>query len=235
MYELQDSALQASMKGTPRGHEITVEPWPLELSKHFHHCQGQPPHFTPKTLLSSWKNEHQILLQELYIWRYNNCSTAIFRLDKRRLRGDIINAYKYLKGRCQEDGARLFPMVLSDRTRGNRHILKHRKHHLNMRENFLTVRMTEPWNRLPRQAVDIQNPPRRWSCATSSGWTCFGRGVGLDVLQRSLPTPTTQWFCDSLTRSKLVPSWPVTGAFHLRTFWSPCTSLRSAGRCDYPQ
>lgn len=85
----------------------------------------------------------------------------IFRLDKRRLRGNLINAYKYLKGRCQEDGARLFPMVLSDRTRGNRHILKHRKHHLNMRENFLTVRMTEPWNRLPRQAVDIQNPPRR--------------------------------------------------------------------------
>ena len=31
------------------------------------------------------------------------------------------------------------------------------------------------------------------SCAVCSRWPCFSRGVGLDDLQRSLPTPTILW------------------------------------------
>ncbi|KFV74293.1 hypothetical protein N308_03752, partial [Struthio camelus australis] len=36
----------------------------------------------------------------------------------------------------------------------NGHKLKHRKVHLNMRRNFFTVRVTEHWNRLPREVVE---------------------------------------------------------------------------------
>jgi len=45
-------------------------------------------------------------------------------------------------------------VVPSDRTRGNGHKQKHRKFHLNLRKNFFTLRVTEPWNKLPREAVD---------------------------------------------------------------------------------
>ncbi|GAB0209969.1 hypothetical protein GRJ2_003462600 [Grus japonensis] len=77
---------------------------------------------------------------------------SLFRLDKRRL--TLINAYKYLKGGCLEEGARLFSVVPSDRARGNRHKLENRKFQLNTKKNFFTLRVTEHWNRFPREVVE---------------------------------------------------------------------------------
>ena len=54
---------------------------------------------------------------------------GLFSLEKRRLRGVLINIYKYLMGK--EDGCRLL-VVLSERTRRSGQKLKYRTFHLNI-------------------------------------------------------------------------------------------------------
>ena len=69
-------------------------------------------------------------------------------------REDLIQVYKYLWCEGQSGEARLFSAVCGDRTRGNGRKLEHRKSRTNVRKNFFTVRVTEHWNRLPREAVE---------------------------------------------------------------------------------
>ena len=119
---------------------------------------------------------------------------GLFSLEKRRLRGDLRNASKYLQGGCQEDRAQLCSVVPSDRTRGNRHKVRPRKFQLNPRKNFFPLRVTEPWPTLPRQAVESPSleifQTRLDAVLCSLLWvTLLGQGVGLDDPQRALPTP----------------------------------------------
>ena len=63
-----------------------------------------------------------------------------------------------------------------------------------MSKNFFTLRVTEPWPRLPREAVESPSlerfQPRLAVVLCSLLWvTLLGQGLGLGDPQRALPTP----------------------------------------------
>lgn len=62
----------------------------------------------------------------------------------RRLGGDLTDACNYLKGRCQVDGAKLFLVVFSSRTRSNGHKQEyHKQFYLSVRKNNFILGMAE--------------------------------------------------------------------------------------------
>ena len=79
----------------------------------------------------------------------------MFSLKKRRLRGDLITTFHYLKGGYKEDGDSLFTRSHMEKTRSNGYKLLLGRFQLDTGGKLFTMKTISHWNNLPREVVDL--------------------------------------------------------------------------------
>jgi len=79
---------------------------------------------------------------------------GLFSLEKRRIQGDLIAAFQYLKKAYKKAREGLFRPAWSCRTTCNGFKLKENRFRLDIRKKFFTARVVRHWHRLPGEAVD---------------------------------------------------------------------------------
>ena len=79
---------------------------------------------------------------------------GLITLEKRRLRGDLIEVYKIIKGFDNIDYRNFFQIADNSRTRGHRFKIVKIRARLDIRKNFFSHRVVNSWNQLPASVVD---------------------------------------------------------------------------------
>ena len=76
---------------------------------------------------------------------------GLFSLERWRLRGDLIEVHKIMRGMDRVDSQKLFPRVKESITRGHRFKIQGARFKGDDRGKFFTQRMVGAWNLLPRR------------------------------------------------------------------------------------
>jgi len=112
---------------------------------------------------------------------------------------DLINAYKYIMGGSQVDGARFFSVVPGDRTRGNGNEWEHEKFNMILRKNYFKADRT--LEQTAQRGYDYfllwkySKPTWTLSCVTYCRQPALAEG--LDQMISGIPFLPLQ-FCDSV-------------------------------------
>ena len=82
---------------------------------------------------------------------------GLYTLEFRRMRGDLIETYKIIKGLDTLEAGSMFPLMGESRTRGHSLRIRGRPFRTEMRKNFFTQRVVDMWNALPQKAVEAKS------------------------------------------------------------------------------
>jgi len=78
-------------------------------------------------------------------------------LSERRIRGDLIEVFKILKGFSNVDYKTWFELSVDSRTRGHSYRLVKSRSRLDIRKNFFSQRVVNGWNSLPSEVVEAES------------------------------------------------------------------------------
>ena len=98
-------------------------------------------------------------MQELLSFSYEDRLkfTGLSTLEARRIRGDMIEVFKILKGISKLDSASWFQLANNSRTRGHKLKLIKKRSRLDIRKHFFSQRVVNDWNSLPEIVVEAES------------------------------------------------------------------------------